>query len=63
MRGLLARNHHEPLALPHRQGSQDDCVHHAEDSRVDADTERERDDRGERKAGCLRNVRKPYAAS
>ena len=37
--GLLACDHDEPVAIAHRQGSQDDGVDHAENSGVYSDTQ------------------------
>ena len=57
--GLVACDHDEPVAIPYRQGSQDDGVHHAEHSGVDPDTQAERDNRREREA--RRSAQHPQA--
>ncbi len=61
--GLPARDHDETVPVPDRQGPQDDGVHHAENSGVDANAQPEGDDRREGEAGVLCSVRKAYRTS
>ena len=42
--GLLACDHNEPVAVPDRQGPEDDRVHDTEHSGIDSDAQGKRDD-------------------
>ena len=59
--GSLACDHDEPVAIPHRQGSEHDSVHDAEHSGVHSDTKCERERRRERET--RRSVQHPQAVT
>ena len=57
--GSLAGDHDEPVAILDRQGSQENCVHYAENRGVHANAQSERDDR--RQYETWRFVQHPQA--